>query len=96
MPLIRMAEGLIHMRGTMISIMTGTIDMVVGTVGGGEEVMEVGAAAKSGMVEGILDKGLGEVVIMVVVEGTEEDMAVDTEADMEVGKSIGGIKQAMT
>lgn len=87
-----------HMRETMISIIRGmTTDVVIGMAGGGEEAMVVGVAARSGMEEDTLGKDLGEVVIMVVEEGTEEDivvagMAVDTEEDMEVGTSIGGIK----
>ena len=83
----------------MISITIGMIDVMIdvmiGVAGEGGEVMEVGAAARSGIAEDILDKGLGEVVITVVVVDTEEDMAVvvitvveDTEEVM-VGRSIG-------
>lgn len=94
----RMVEGLIPMRETMIKIMTETIDMVIGMAGEGGEAMEAGVAAKSGTVEDTLGKGLGEVVIIVVVERTEEVMAVvamvaveDTVEVMGAGRSIGGI-----
>ncbi|MCV5148120.1 hypothetical protein OFB99_26075, partial [Escherichia coli] len=68
----------------MISIMSEMRDVVIGVAGGGEEAMEAGVAARSETEEVTLGKGLGEVVIMAVEEGTEEGTEGDMVVDMEV------------